>query len=503
MSFVAPSPKELGTMASSLGLSLSESDLAAIAELSAELAETYDRIEALGPGESPRYPRGPGHAPVSNPHNAWAWICEIKGAPQGPLHGVRVGIKDNISIAGLPMCNGSRVLDGFEPDMDATVVTRVLDAGATIVGKTVCEDLCFSGGSHTSTPDPVRNPYDATRSAGGSSSGNALAIAAGDVVMCIGSDQGGSVRTPASWSGVVGLKATHGLVPYTGAYPLEPAIDHLGPMGRTVMDVARLLAVIAGPDGLDPRQMAAPPVQDYVAATERPLADLRIGILREGFGRPESEAATDATVRNAIARMVRAGAKAEEVSIPWHIDGYKIAAPFLMEGSLRFLFEIDAGSPVSKSFTASVPNGSWSRLWRERAEHLPDIAKFVLLFGLHSQDRYQWSHYRRAQILRHRLKAAYDCALERFDVLALPTTPFTATPLPAPDAGFAERVRAGLDMEGNTAPFNISGHPAISVPCGFANGLPVGLMFVGPYGGETKILRAAAGFERLGDWKTL
>jgi len=151
-------------------------------------------------------------------------------------------------VAGVPMRNGTVLLDGYVPDEDATVVERVLDAGGTILGKAVCESLCFSGGSHTADCPPVRNPYDPARSAGGSSSGSAALVASGAVDMAVGGDQGGSVRIPSCWSGIYGLKPTWGLVPYTGAFPIEPSLDHLGPMARSTRDVALLLSVLAGPE---------------------------------------------------------------------------------------------------------------------------------------------------------------------------------------------------------------------------------------------------------------
>jgi len=505
MTFIAPSAEELGLLAKTFGLTLADDDIAAIVELSKGLKPAYDRIDELVEDHPlPRYSRGPGRAPETplNPHNAWAWMSDIAGADSGPLLGCRVGIKDNISVAGQPMSNGSRLLKDFRPEADATVVSRILDAGGIIAGKTVCEDLCFSGGSHSSIPFPVTNPYDPTRSAGGSSSGNAAAIAAGDVTMCVGGDQGGSVRTPASWCGVVGLKPTHGLVPYTGAFPIEPSLDHLGPMGRSTQDVARLLAIIAGPDGLDYRQAGAP-AQDYVAALESPLAGLRIGVVQEGFGRPESLAETDQSVRRALASLSDAGAMVKEISIPWHIDGYYLCAAIVTEGASEFMFKANAMGYGFKGYYSTGLTEAWAKRWRASPDDLPDIAKFSMLFNGYAHGAYHGRHYGRAQNLRRALKAAYDRALTEFDVLAMPTTPFTATKLPGPEAGFAQRVTAGLDMEGNTAPFDVSGHPAISLPCGLVKGLPVGLMFIGPHFGESAVLRAAASFERLGDWKTL
>src|SRR5690606_695313 len=164
--------------------------------------------------------------------------------------------------AGVPMANGSYSIDGYVPSEDATVVTRLLAAGATVVGKAVCEDLCFSGASFTSASGPVLNPWDTSRNAGGSSSGSAVLVLTGEADLAIGGDQGGSIRMPSAWSGTVGHKPTYGLVPYTGGFPIERTIDHLGPMGRTVRDVAMMLDVLAGPDGQDPRQKQVPEKTD-------------------------------------------------------------------------------------------------------------------------------------------------------------------------------------------------------------------------------------------------
>jgi amidase len=500
----APTQAQLSDYARLYGIDLSSDDVAGIERLSQGLMASYSRIDELpDPLLHPVAQRATGRAPVKeeNPFNAWAWFSHIEGAANGPLKGVRVGIKDNISVAGQPMSNGSPLLEGFVPRQDATVVSRILAAGGIIAGKTVCEDLCFSGGSHTSTPTPVLNPFDTTRSAGGSSSGNAVAIAAGDVTMCVGGDQGGSVRTPASWCGVVGLKPTHGLVPYTGAFAMEPTLDHLGPMGRSVEDVARLLSVIAGGDGLDPRQSQVV-TQDYLSALNLPVQGLRIGVVREGFDRPESLAATDETVRRAVAALRDAGAEAEDISIRWHLDGFHLTAPILIEGASAFMFDGDAVGYGLRGLHQHDMNALWAAAWRERVNQLPAIAKLVLLFNAHVRAT-GGRCYAKAQNLRYELNKAYDRALEQFDVLAMPTTPMTATKLPKEGRDFARDVEAGLNMEGNTSPFDLSGHPAISVPCGMAGGLPVGLMFVARHFDERSALRAAAAFERLGDWKTM
>ena len=232
--------------------------------------------------------------PEDNPHNAWTIRTSIIGPAAGPLAGKRIAIKDNICVAGLPMAHGGALSPGYVPEIDATVVTRILEAGGEITGKTTCEWGCISGGSHTSSGGPVPNPYNGHRTAGGSSSGSAVVVATGEADMALGTDQGGSIRIPASYCGVYGLKPTFGLVPYSGIASLEASIDHCGPITRTVGDNAILLDAIAGPDGLDERlgwALASP----CTAALEAGVRGLRIGLLKEGFrhcqyrsrGRPE------------------------------------------------------------------------------------------------------------------------------------------------------------------------------------------------------------------------
>lgn len=497
--FRPPSVHELEDLARRLGLPLAPDEATAYAALCEGLAPSYARLAELAEPVRPvRYPRDGGSAPArsENPYGAWAWRCEIAGAKGGPLAGERVGVKDNICVAGLPMRNGSRTLEGYTPVSDATVVERILDAGGRIVGKTVCEDLCFSGGSHTSHPAPVRNPCNPRHSAGGSSSGSAAAIVAGDVTMCLGGDQGGSVRTPAAWCGCVGLKPTHGLVPYTGIFSIETGLDHCGPMGRRVEDVARLLGVIAGPDGLDSRQPAHAP-GDYLAALSAGAKGLRVGIVREGFGRPESEPITDDRVRRVLAELTDAGAQVETISISWHLDAYHIYTCIGLEGAAEITFKSDA---MGYGWQGERPGDLirfWGESWRSRPDRLPTIAKYTLLASEHIRRTNGTAFYVKAQNLRREMRAAYDAALASYDVLAMPTIPFRAPELPDPGCGVEETITAALNMEGNTGPFDVSGHPAISVPCGTEGGLPVGLMFIGKPFDEAAVLRAAAAVERL------
>lgn len=284
----APSAQQISSLARHYEIELSPEEAATYAKLIGGAVFAYRRIEELPELKPPvKYPRTPGYRPSSeeNPFNAWYWKTEIKGAAHGPLKGERIGVKDAICVAGVPMMNGSQLLDGYVPDIDATIVTRLLDAGAVIVGKTNAENCSFSGGSHTCALGPVRNPHKPTHASGGSSAGSAAAVACGDVDMAIGGDQGGSIRIPAAWSGVYGLKPTYGLVPYTGCAMIEMTLDHVGPMCSSTEGVARMLSVMAGPDPFDPRQRGVVPpdyVQDYLPALERGVRGVKIGVVKEG-----------------------------------------------------------------------------------------------------------------------------------------------------------------------------------------------------------------------------
>jgi len=259
--FEKPSVADLREAAQKLGMTPSDAYLAAVEEIVTPIANAYDTLDKT-PDELPavKYPRGEFHLPAAaeNPHGAWYVKTAIKGKAGGKLAGRRVALKDNICLAGVPMMIGAQLLDGYAPEIDATVVERVLDAGGDIAGKAVCEYFCVSGGSHTSASGPVHNPRKRGFSAGGSSSGCAALVAAGEVDMAIGGDQAGSIRIPASHCGIVGLKPTFGLVPYTGIALLEITIDTCGPMTANVADNAVLLEVIARPDGLDTRQRGVP-----------------------------------------------------------------------------------------------------------------------------------------------------------------------------------------------------------------------------------------------------
>ena len=248
-----PTHAQLAEIVAELGMHMSDARIQEFLDVMQGTLDAYDVVDAMPDYLPPvLYPRTAGHrpSPEENPLNAWYVKTEVRGAPRGPLHGRTVALKDNVCLAGVPMMNGASTLKGYTPDVDATVVTRLLDAGATIVGKAHCEYFCLSGGSHTNATGPVENPHRPGYSAGGSSSGSGALVGGGFVDMAIGGDQGRSIRIPSSYCGCYGMKPTHGLVPYTGVMPIESTIDHTGPMTRSVLDNAVMLQAIAGEDAL-------------------------------------------------------------------------------------------------------------------------------------------------------------------------------------------------------------------------------------------------------------
>jgi amidase len=501
--FEKPSVADLRRAAQQLGMHPSDDYLRAAGEIVTPLANAYAALDGV-PDELPavKYPRGPVHRPqdAENPHGAWYVKTSIKGRPGGKLAGRRVALKDNVCLAGVPMMIGAGLLEGYVPEVDATVVERILDAGGEIAGKAVCEYYCVSGGSHTSASGPVHNPRKRGYTTGGSSSGSAALVAAGDVDMAIGGDQAGSIRIPASHCGIVGLKPTFGLVPYTGIAPLEITLDTCGPMTADVRDNALLLEVIAGPDGIDSRQRGVPAGR-YSEALEGGVKGLRIGVLKEGFGHPNSEADVDARVRAAGERLAKLGAVVDDVSVPTHGLGFAIWAAIRGDAACVTLLEMNgAGIAHEGLYVASLMQAAMA--WRDRADEFADTLKIASIFSKYTLERYGGQYYAKAQNLRRRLRAAYDAALATHNLLLLPTVPMKATPIPGKDATPQEITRRSWEPTRNTCPFNVTGHPAISLPCGMEDGRPIGMMLVGRHYGEDTIYRAAAAFERGGDWTT-
>jgi amidase len=502
MSVKRPTLEQMQEIVESLGMNMSRERVGEFLSLMADTFAAYDLVDQT-PDYIPivKYPRSPGYFPdpAENPLNAWYVRTEIEGAKTGKLKGKTVAVKDNVCVAGVAMMNGSSTLEGYVPNLDATVVTRRLDAGATIKGKAHCELFCLSGGSHTNGLHAVRNPLNPDHSAGGSSSGSAALVANGDVDLAIGGDQGGSIRIPSSFCGVYGMKPTHGLVPYTGVMPIEATIDHTGPITANVADNALMLDVLAGPDGLDPRQYA-PEVGDYTGALKRGVKGLKVAIVREGFGRPNSESDVDAKVREAADRLKSLGAAVTEISIPEHLIAPAIWTPIALEGlQAQMMLGNGMGFNWKGLYTVSLLDAHAN--WRHMADDLSDSLKISMMVGQFFLTQYRGRFYAKAQNLARKVRSAYDAAFAKHDLLLMPTLPMKATPLPPPDAPLALYLQRAFEMIGNTAPFDVTGHPAMSIPCGMSDGLPVGLMLIAKHYGEPTIYQAAAAFEGASDWK--
>ncbi len=503
MAVQMPTPAQLREAAAEVGLALTDDDVTSYLGLIKPNVDAYNIVDFM-PDELPpvKYPRTPGYfpSPAENTHNAWYVKTSIKGAASGPLKGMKIAIKDNIMVAGVPMMNGNSILEGYVPEIDATVVTRLLDAGAEIIGKAHCESYCISGGSHTGAKGPVHNPYKMGFSAGGSSSGSGVTVALGEADMALGGDQGGSVRMPSAWCGIVGMKATHGLVPYTGIMPIEITIDHCGPMTKTVEDNALMLETLAGHDGYDPRQYGASKKVKYTKSLGESIKGMKIGVLKEGFGRPESEAASDAKVKKAIEVLKKLGAKVEEVSIPMHLLGGAIWTPIGVEGITQTMMGGD-GYGLSRPDLYVTSMMDKLHGWQLRANELSETTKVLTAFGAYIK-KYHGSHYYgKATNVARRLTAAYDKALAEYDVLVLPTMAMKPTPLPPADAPRELYFQRALEQIGNTCPFDVSHHPAMTVPCGMVAGLPIGLMIVGKHFEEATIYKVGHAYEQSGDWK--
>jgi amidase len=498
MAVTPPSDDDIAAIADRYGLGLGPRDVEEYRELIAGALTSYDVVERLYAARVPERPDRLWERPSESGNELGAWYVttDIKGAEQGPLAGRRVAVKDNIAVAGVPMMNGSATVEGFVPRRDATVVTRLLEAGATIAGKAVCEELCFDGGSHTSRTGPVHNPWDRSKSTGGSSSGSAALVASGAVDMALGGDQAGSVRIPSSFCGVVGHKPTHGLVPYTGAFPIENTIDHVGPITRTVRDAALMLSVLAGRDGFDPRQRFTTAPEGYLEALDGGASGVRVGVLTEGFGIPGlSQSGVDSAVRAAISTLSGLGASVRDVSVPMHRDGVHLWGVIGTDGAFGQMLEGNGyGMNVPGLYDPELIE-HFARGRREHAASMSVTLKMTTVLGRYSLDRHGNRYYAMARNLALDLAAAYDAALAEVDVLVMPTLPVVAFDIPSGGTDPDEVLSYTAGLMPNTCPFDVTGHPATSVPAGLSDGLPVGLMIVGRQFDDGMCLRVAQAYE--------
>lgn len=507
MTIRRPSEEELVEIAESAQIPLNEQEIDDYAELVAGTLDVLERMQEIpeprfAPHEIEYPERRDVHRPegAENPHNVWITKAEVEGADDGPLSGKTVGLKDNVSLAGVEMTNGSQLFEGYIPDVDATIVDRLLDAGATVKGKLNMESFAFSGSSDTSDFGTVTNPRAPEYIAGGSSSGSGAAPAAGEVDIAIGGDQGGSIRIPASCCGIVGIKPTTGLVPYTGIFPIDNSLDHTGPMAESVEDVARALEVMAGPDGLDPRQPAGLEADSYTDALVDDVEGMTVAVLEEGFEREESDSEVNATVRNAIETLESLGAETIEVSVPRHLDSLALWISIAGYGGVQVLKQGGLGSLYDGWYNTGLAK-AYDKFRRSQGRDFPASVKATWLAIEYLDREYQGSAlYGKGQNISLAMRESYDEILEAADVIAMPTIPIKPFEVD-PDLSRVDRIGRSLAIAKNTAPFDLTHHPAISVPCGTAGGRPVGLMFVGERFDEGSIFQAAYTYQENTDWQ--
>ncbi len=415
-----------------------------------------------------------------------------QGQEDAPLLGVPVAIKDVICVPGAPTTCGSRILENFYSPFAATVVDKLQAAGAVIVGKTNTDEFAMGSSTENSAYFTTRNPWDLERVPGGSSGGSAAAVAAGMAPLALGSDTGGSVRQPASFCGVVGIKPSYGRVSRYGLVAFASSLDQIGALGRTVTDAALLLSAIAGHDPRDSTSMPAP-APDYTRALGPDLRGVRVGVpqayLVDGV-QPEVEAA----VRAAITKLVGLGAEIREVQLPhtdYALPTYYLIAPAECSANLARYDGVRYG------LSASDADDIWEVYRQTRGRGFGAEVKRRIMLGTWALSTgYYDQFYLKAQKVRTLIRQDFDRAFQDVDVVVGPTTPTTAFKI-------GEKADDPLQMylsDVFTLSCNLAGICGVSVPCGFADGLPVGLQIQGPAFAEEQVLRVAYAYEQATEW---
>ena len=430
-----------------------------------------------------------------NKEQASAQAKEMDQVPfeeRGPLFGLPIGVKDNIVTEGIETTASSRILEGFNPIYNATVVEKLQAAGMIIVGKLNMDEFAMGSSNENSYYKKTKNPWNLETVPGGSSGGSAAAVAAGEVPFTLGSDTGGSIRQPASFCGVVGMKPTYGRVSRFGLIAFASSLDQIGPVTRTVKDNALLLEAIAGHDERDSTS-ADVEVPNFAAALTGDIKGLRIGVPKEYFAEGVGEASVKA-VKDALKVLEEKGAVCEEISLPH--SKYALATYYLLASS-------EASSNLSRfdgiryGYRTEKAGNLLDFYMNTRAEGFGDEVKRRIMLGTYAlSSGYYDAYYKKAQKVRTLIKNDFDKAFENYDVIIGPTTP-------TPSFKIGEIIDDPLTMYANdilTIPINLAGVPAISIPCGFDNGLPLGMQIIGKYFDEETVYRVADVFEQATDF---
>lgn len=418
------------------------------------------------------------------------------GETLGPLAGVPIALKDNLCTKGVETTCASKILRGFKPPYDATVVEKLARAGTVALGKVNLDEFAMGSSTENSALFTTRNPWDLSKVPGGSSGGSAAAVASGMAPLALGSDTGGSIRLPAAFCGLVGLKPTYGRVSRYGLIAFASSLDQIGPFARTVEDAALLLGAIAGEDACDSTSVPRP-VPDYRAALTGDVRGLRLGVPREYFVEGVSDE-VQAAVRAAIEILCGLGASVEEVSLPaseYALASYYIIAPAEASSNLARYDGVRYGL---RATGAADHIGLFERTREEGFG--PEVKQRILTGTYALSAGYYDAYYHKAQQVRTLVKRDFDaCWHNGFDALVTPTAPSVAF-------GIGEKSDDPLQMKLSdicTIPANMAGIPALSQPCGFgASGLPIGLQLMGPAFSEETLLRIAHAYEQATDWHT-
>jgi aspartyl-tRNA(Asn)/glutamyl-tRNA(Gln) amidotransferase subunit A len=427
---------------------------------------------------------------MSGDLDAFITRTELPGAEEGPLAGRTVAVKDNISTEGVETTCGSRMLEGYVPPYDATVVERLREAGATVVGKTNMDEFGMGTTTETSAYGPTRNPVDPERVPGGSSGGSAAAVAAGEADLALGSDTGGSIRCPAAFCGVAGIKPTYGLVSRYGLVAYANSLEQIGPLAPTVEEAAELLDVLAGPDErdattrFDTREDGHPAADaEYAAAADGDVEGTTVGVVTDLVEGADERVV--GTFHRALDELEAQGAELTEVSLPsleTAVQAYYVIAMSEASSNLARFDGVRYGPGGGE--------GNWNESFAAAREagFGEEVKRRVLLGTFALSAGYQEKYYEKAQDARAWVKQDFDRAFEGADVLASPTMPVLPFEL---GEGLEDPMRMYL-ADANTVPVNLANLPAVSVPAGEADGLPVGLQLIGPAFGEAAAIRAAS-----------
>ncbi len=408
------------------------------------------------------------------------------GGSLSPLDGIPLGLKDTIVTHGLRTTAGSKILADWIPPYDATVVRRLREAGAIILGKTNLDEFAMGSSTEWSAFGPVRNPWRLDRVPGGSSGGSAAAVAASQVPGALGSDTGGSIRQPAALCGIFGLKPTYGRISRQGLIAFASSLDQLGPMGRSVADLSLLLQVLAGFDPEDPTS-APESVPNYADSLGQGVAGLRIGVPQEYFGEGV-DTEIEARVRAALEVLAQAGARLVPLSLPhtrYALPTYYVLAPAEASSNLSRYDGLRYGKrsnapDLAQTYAKSRFEGLGAEVRRRII-----LGTFVLSAG------YYDAYYERAQRVRTLIRRDFESAFNQVDLIAAPTSPFVAFPLGAR----TEDPLAMYQADVHTLAVSLAGLPALSAPAGFVDGLPVGLQLIAPWLQEARLLAAAQAYE--------